>query len=60
MIIKENPDKELVDDIKKQLSQNGGYCPCMVEKNEDTKCMCKEFREDPTKMECHCGRFIRE
>ena len=58
--IKENPNKELVDEIKRQLALNGGYCPCMVHKNEDTKCMCKEFRENPEMTECHCGRFIRE
>ena len=58
--IKLNPNKELVAEIEKQLMLNGGYCPCMVQKNEDTKCMCKEFRENPEMTECHCGRFIRE
>lgn len=60
MQIKENPDKELVNEIKAQLKENGGYCPCMIQKNKDTKCMCKEFRENPEMTECHCGRFIRE
>ena len=37
-IIEVNPDiKALVDD-------NNGYCPCAVVKNEDTKCMCREFK----------------
>ena len=39
------------------VKQNGGYCPCMVEKNEDTKCPCKAFREQKEPGECHCGRF---
>ena len=56
--IKENPDKELVDEIKRQLALNGGYCPCMVQKNEDTKCMCKEFR-DMTEGTCRCGLYIK-
>ena len=58
--IKLNADKELVAEIEKQLMLNGGDCPCMVQKNEDTKCMCKEVRENPEMTECHCGRFIRE
>lgn len=27
------------------VKSNDGYCPCSLIKNEDTKCMCKEFRE---------------
>lgn len=53
-----NEDKELVEEINKQLKENGGYCPCRVEKTEDTKCMCKEFREQQSG-ECHCGKFIK-
>lgn len=50
-IIEVNPDiKALVDD-------NNGYCPCTVVKNDDTKCMCKEFREQHIPGLCHCGRF---
>ena len=58
MIIKTNPDKELVDDIRKRLKENGGYCPCRIAKTEDNKCMCKEFREQ-TEGECHCGLYIK-
>ncbi len=49
-------DKELVERITQAIKDNGGYCPCSIVKNEDTKCMCKEFRE----MEegtCHCGLY---
>jgi hypothetical protein len=28
MKVKTNPDKEFVDDIKKKIKDNGGYCPC--------------------------------
>ena len=45
MIIELNPDIELVKEIKKKLKKNNGYCPCKLNKNEDTKCMCKEFRD---------------
>ena len=53
-----NPDKEIVDGLKKVMAENGGYCPCRLEHNEDTKCMCKEFRDqirDPGfEGFCHC------
>lgn len=45
--------------IRDGLKAKNGYCPCMLEENEDTKCMCKQFRE----MEegtCHCGLYIKE
>ena len=50
---------EVDKSIKALVDANNGYCPCMVVKNEDTKCMCKEFREQTTAGKCHCGRFIK-
>lgn len=43
--------------IKELVDINDGYCPCLVQKNPDTKCMCKDFREQTTPGLCHCGRF---
>lgn len=54
-----NPDKEKFDKITDALIQTGNYCPCMVFQNEDTKCMCKAFREQTVPGPCHCGRFIK-
>jgi len=53
-----NPDKEIYDTITKAVKDNDGYCPCKIKKTPDTKCMCKEFREQLSG-ECHCGRFIK-
>lgn len=58
MQIKLNDDKELVEEIKRKLKENNGFCPCSLIKNEDTKCMCKEFREMKCG-ECHCGLYIK-
>lgn len=58
MRIKTNPDKTHVAEIRKQLKENDNYCPCVLEKTPDTKCMCKEFREMKEGM-CHCGLFIK-
>ena len=53
-----NPDKEVVKTIKEGLERKGGYCPCRLEKTEDYKCMCKEFREQINDKNfegfCHC------
>lgn len=62
-----NPDKCLLDEIQKQLTENDGYCPCRVTKNADTKCICKNFKESikkqketksETPIECDCGLWI--
>lgn len=63
MKIKLNDNKEVVDTVKEGLKRNGGYCPCRFEKNEDTKCMCKEFREqikDPDfEGYCYCMLYYK-
>ena len=58
MRVKINDDVELVAKIREQLADNNGYCPCKFIKNEDTKCMCKEFI-DGGLGECHCGLYIK-
>ena len=58
MQININPDKDFVAHMRKALKDNNGFCPCAIVRSEDTKCMCKEFRE----MEegtCHCGLYIK-
>ena len=37
MKITENPNKEEVNYIKEKIKENDGYCPCQLEKNENTK-----------------------
>lgn len=59
MKITVTPDKEHAEAIRAALYDNDGYCPCSVEKNEDTKCMCKEFREAKSGT-CHCGLYNKE
>ena len=59
MQIKVNDDKELVAEIRKKLKENDGYCPCQIEHTDDTKCMCKDFRENVASGECHCGLYIK-
>lgn len=59
MKIRSNPNKELVKEIREKLKENDGYCPCKIIKNEDTKCICKEFIEQGLGP-CHCSLYIKE
>lgn len=58
-----NPDKEVVRIVKEGLKAKGGYCPCRMEKTEDTKCICTEFKaqiDDPEfEGYCHCMLYYK-
>ena len=59
MKIIQNPNKDFVEQILKALKENSNYCPCKTEKTKDTKCMCKEFREQKDGW-CHCGLYYKD
>lgn len=59
MKIKLNPDKEEAERILRALKENDGYCPCRLVRTEDTKCICKEFKEQEEGF-CHCGLYLKE
>lgn len=63
MAVRLNEDREIVTTVREGLKRRGGYCPCVLEKSEDTKCMCKEFREqiaDPDfEGYCHCMLYYK-
>lgn len=50
-------DPDMVAEIKQQLKDNDGYCPCRISKTPENKCMCKEFREQDVPGVCHCGIY---
>ena len=63
MAVRLNENEEIVKLVQEGLKKTGGYCPCRIEKNKDTKCMCKEFREqiqDPAcEGYCHCLLYYK-
>ena len=63
MAVRFNEDAELVAQIKEGLKRKGGYCPCRLQKTEDTKCICKEFKEQIADPEfegyCHCLLYYK-
>lgn len=58
MRIKVTGDEQLKAEIRQALKDNGGYCPCRLEKTPENKCMCKEFLEQESGS-CHCGLYIK-
>lgn len=58
-----NPDGEVVKTVKEGLKQTGGYCPCRMERSEENKCICREFREQIEDPEfegfCHCMLYYK-
>lgn len=64
MNVRYNEDKEHVEAILSALKQTMGYCPCRMDRTEETKCMCLEFREQIKNPEfeglCHCGLYYKE
>lgn len=63
MKITVNQDEAVVKIVREGLKRTGGYCPCRLEQTEDTKCMCKEFKEqiaDPNfEGFCHCMLYYK-
>ena len=47
---------EIDPSVKKLVDENDGYCPCMIWKSDETKCMCQMFREQSIG-KCLCGRY---
>ena len=63
MAVRLNDNKEPVAKIKEGLEKKGGYCPCRLEKTEDNKCICREFREQMADPDfegyCHCMLYYK-
>lgn len=63
MAVKLNDNAEIVAKIKEGLRRTGGYCPCRLQRTEENRCMCKEFRDqiaDPNfEGFCHCMLYYK-
>ena len=61
MKIKTNPEwtDDEVQEFRASVKANDGYCPCRLTKAPETKCMCKEFRDQESGL-CHCGLYYKE
>jgi len=55
-----NPDQNKREAINKRKNDNDGYCPNRPEKTDDTRCMCKQFRERDSEGFCKCRLYYKE
>lgn len=59
-----NEDVQTVKTVQEGLKAKGGYCPCRLEKKEEYKCICQEFKAqiaDPDfEGYCHCMLYYKE
>ena len=64
MAVRLNEDKEMVKTIRDGLKRTGGYCPCRLERTEENKCICREFREQIADPDyhgyCHPPPYYKE
>jgi ferredoxin-thioredoxin reductase catalytic subunit len=62
--IRLNENKEIVERVQEGLKKRDGYCPCRMEKKEEYRCMCQEFKDqiaDPNfEGYCHCMLYYKE
>lgn len=62
--VRYSDDTETVLRIKEKLKQNGGFCPCRLEKIPENRCICEEFKaqiKDPNfEGFCHCKLYYKE
>lgn len=55
--IEKNPDDKFFKEISEKVKNNDGYCPCLAYKDDSTKCMCLDFRNQTEPGFCHCKRY---
>ena len=64
MKIRFNDDEQVVARIREGLLKKEGYCPCRLQRTEENRCMCLEFREQIADPEfegyCHCRLYYKE
>lgn len=64
MSVRLNEDKSIVETVLEGLKRTGGYCPCRLERTEENRCICEEFRKQMKDPEfegyCHCMLYYKE
>ena len=51
--------KVINPEILTLVRENNGYCPCKLEKTDDTKCPCLDIRKAPVGTECECRLYLK-
>jgi len=61
--IRLNDDQSVVNTIREGLKRTGGYCPCRLQRIEENKCICDEFKGQMADPDfegfCHCMLYYK-
>ena len=59
MKITVNTDTEYVKEIRQKLKSNSNHCPCNLQIDDSTLCMCEDFINQKEDGYCHCGLYFK-
>ena len=45
--------------VTKEVKANDGYCCCRLVRDKNTRCVCKDFKDQQTEGLCYCERFMK-
>ena len=55
---------EYVKKLQNVMANNGGYCPCRIQRVPENICICEEFKAQIADPEfsgyCHCRFYFKE
>ena len=57
--VHKNPDKKKYSELKNKIAENAHYCISKPEKNKDTACWCKKFKNQDCEGYCDCGLYYK-
>ena len=54
-----NPNFVFRKEVEENIKNNDGYCLTKIDRSEDNRCMCKEFKEQNWTGICKCGQYFK-
>ena len=61
--VKLNPDSKYVEKLQAVMQENGGYCPCRIQRTPENICICDEFKrqiaDENFEGFCHCQLYYK-
>ena len=59
-----NPNAKVVERLLEVMKNNGGYCPCRIQRTPENICICDEFKaqiaDENFEGICHCQLYYKE
>ena len=62
--VKITPDSAYAEKLLEVMQNNGGYCPCRLQRTPENICICQEFQaqiaDEKFTGYCHCKLYYKE